>query len=84
MQKGQASCLPSGAAGARRVALRATAVPSDAALGAQLLEVRIEVLRLQALLQLGLHLLVRRDLGIADVVDADHVPAELRLHRLRG
>ena len=41
------------------------------------------MLALHPLLELRLHLVERRHLGVADVVDLDHVPAELRLHRHR-
>src|SRR5438105_11922760 len=56
---------------------------SHAVLRAQILEVFVEPLRLQALLKLRLHFIVRRHLCSALVLDQDHMPAELRLHRLR-
>src|ERR1043165_9482054 len=51
------------------------------ALGTQLFEIVVEIHALHALLQLRLHFVERRHLRLADVVDLDHVPAELRLHR---
>src|SRR6476659_5591087 len=56
---------------------------SDAVLGAQILEVLVEPLRLQPLLKLRLDFVVGRHLRVANVLDLDHVPAELRLHGLR-
>src|SRR5215831_14275166 len=52
-----------------------------AVLGAQILQILVDDLRLHALLELRFDLVVARDLRIADVIDFDDVPAELRLHR---
>src|SRR5690242_20169227 len=51
---------------------------SDAVLRAEILEVLVEPLGLQPLRELRLHFLEARHLRVADVVDLDHVPAELR------
>src|SRR5262245_8524008 len=59
------------------------AAASIPVLGAQILQVRVDHLRLHALRELRLDLVEARDLRVANVIDFDHVPAELRLHRRR-
>src|SRR5689334_7914940 len=45
-------------------------------LGAEIAEVFVEMLPLQPLRELRLHFVERRDLGVTDIVELDHVPAE--------
>src|SRR5437899_3077395 len=53
----------------------------EAVLSAQVLQILFHHLSLHSLLQLRLYFLEAWDFGVADVVELNNVPAELRLHR---